>query len=269
MTALVWDKVGERVYQTGVDRGVLYLHDGTAVAWNGLTSVEETSNLELKVFYQDGVKFLENLLAGDFTGKLKAFTYPDEFDAVNGLAEVIPGLFYHDQPPGSFNLSYRTRIGNDLDGVDHGYKIHILYNIKASPDGSSFQTLQDSIQPVEFSWTLTGTPPKIGKYRPTSHVSIDSRKTDPNILQALEDKLYGTNVAGPSIPSMAEIAEYFGYIGALIIVDHGDGSWSAIDQSDKYINLVETTTFIIDNADVTYLAADTYEISSTNVGGTI
>ena len=108
MATLVWDKVGERVYQTGVDHGVLYLHDGTVAVWNGLTNVEESSDSELKSFYLDGVKYLENLIPGDFVGKLTAFTYPDEFDSVNGIGRSSPGLSYHNQPSKSFNLSYRT-----------------------------------------------------------------------------------------------------------------------------------------------------------------
>jgi hypothetical protein len=266
MAVLVWDQVGERIYQTGVDRGVLYLQDGTTVAWNGLVDVEESPSSELKSFFLDGVKYLENLSPGDFLGKLKAFTYPDEFDSVNGIANVAPGLSYYEQPPKSFNLSYRTRIGNDLEGMDYGYKIHILYNVIAQPENYAFITLQDVVQPVEFGWSLTGTPPKIDKARPTVHISIDSRTTPPEILQIVEAKLYGTITSAPSLPPISEIGEYFGYRGALLIVDHGDGSWSAVDESDTYINMLDDTTFQIDGADTTYLDPETYEVSSTNIG---
>lgn len=267
MATLVWDEIGERIYQTGVDHGVLYLHDGTVAVWNGLTDVEESSNSELKSFYLDGVKYLETLLPGDFIGKLKAFTYPDEFDSVNGITAVAPGLSFHDQPAKSFNLSYRTKIGNDLEGLEYGYKIHLLYNLLANPDAFSFDTLKDSTaQPIEFSWSLTGTPVKGNNVRPTVHVSIDSTKTPEYILQVLEDKLYGTAVNDPSFPSIDEVSELFGYLGALIIVDHGDGTWLAIDESDGYITMLDDTTFEIVGADATMLDADTYEISSTNVG---
>ena len=267
MAALAWDQTEERVYQTGVDHGVLYLHDGTAVPWNGLIDVEESSSSELKSFYLDGVKFLENLSPGDFLGKIKAFTYPDEFDAVNGIAEVAPGLSYYEQPPKSFNLSYRTKIGNAIDGIEHGYKIHILYNILANPDAFTFSTLSDSsAQVIEFAWSLTGTPPKLDKLRPTVHVSIDSRTTPPEILKLVEAQLYGTATTGPSLPPISEIGEYFGYRGALLIIDHGDGTWSAIDESDTYINMIDDVTFQIDGADATYLDPDTYTVSSTNVG---
>lgn len=266
MAVLTWDEVEDRIYQLGVDRGVLYLQDGTVAVWNGLVNIEESPSSELKSFFLDGVKFLENLSPSDFLGKLQAFTYPDEFDEVNGIARVAPGLAYHDQPPKSFNLSYRTKVGNPLEGEDYGYKIHILYNILATPDTYAFTTLQDSVQPITFGWTLTGTPHKIDKHRPTVHVSIDSRTTPPEILHLVESKLYGTATNPPSLPIITEIGEYFGYRGGLLIIDWGDGTWMAIDESDTYINMLDDTTFQIDGANVTYLDPVTYEVSSTNVG---
>jgi hypothetical protein len=268
VATLVWDQIGERTYQTGIDRGVLYLHDGTVAVWNGLIDIEESSVSELKSFYLDGVKYLENLIPGDFLGKLKAFTYPEEFDLVSGVVNIgtSPGMVAYDQPAKSFNLSYRTIIGNDIEGEEYGYKIHLLYNVFANPDSHSFGTLQDTVRPVEFSWSLSGTPPKLTNFRPTVHVSIDSRETPSYILEVLEDMLYGTEVNDPRLPPIQEIAEFFGYLGALLIVDHGGGVWSAIDESDTYITMIDSTTFQIDNADTTYLDANTYEISSTNIG---
>jgi hypothetical protein len=268
MTALVWDEVAERKYQAGVDRGVLYLHDGTTVPWNGLLGVEESSNPELKSFYLDGVKYLDNLTPGDYVGKLKALTYPDEFDAVNGIASPAPGLSYHDQPAQSFNLSYRTRLGNAVDGLDLGYKIHILYNIIAVPDSISFESLQGSeVSPAEFAWSISGTPPKLSKFRPTVHISMDSTKTPPDIWKMLEDKLYGTATTDPILPPIDDIGEIFGFLGALVIVDYGDGRWAAIDESDAYITMISPTEFQIDNADATYTDSVTYNISSTNYDG--
>ncbi len=268
MTALVWDKVGERTYQTGIDRGVLYLRDGTAVVWNGLTSIEDTDNSAVSSYYLDGVKYLDNFTPGDFTGKLKAFTYPEEFDAVNGVATVSPGLVYYDQPARSFNLSYRTMVGNDLDGMDHGYKIHLLYNLIANPDTYVFNSLTGGAnQPIEFSWVLTGTPPvnPSGKgYRPTVHISIDSNDTEPEVLQGILDILWGTDTTAPYFPSIGEILGLFESLGSLIIVDNGDGTWQAIDASDNYITMTNSTTFQIDNADATYLDPTTYQISTTN-----
>jgi hypothetical protein len=266
MTAIVWDAAGERLYQSGVDHGVLYLHDGTWAPWNGLIDIEEGSNSELKSFYLDGVKYLETLSPGDFIGKLKAYTYPDAFDSVNGMVSVAPGLTYYEQPPMSFSLSYRTKVGNDLDGEEHAYKIHVLYNVLANPDTNTFESANDGgPQPIEFTWSLTGTPPKPDKYRPTVHISMDSRTTPPEIMTMLENTLYGTASINPSLPSITDISELFGYLGALIIVDHGDGSWSAIDESDTYITMIDDTTFQIDDANTTIIDDDTYTISSTNV----
>jgi hypothetical protein len=267
MTTLAWDRTSERVYQVGVDRGVLYLHDGTVAVWNGLINIEESTSSELKSYYLDGVKYLENLIPGDFSGKLTAFTYPDEFDLVNGVVNIAPGLDYYDQPAKSFNLSYRTRIGNDIEGTEYGYKLHILYNIIANPDSHIFATFEESgAQPIEFGWTLSGIPSKIKKFRPTVHISIDSTKTPRDSLKTLEDILYGTDVSDPHLPSIEEISTILeGMIGALIIVDHGDGTWSAIDDSKTYITMLDNTTFQIGNADATYLDATTYEISSPNI----
>jgi hypothetical protein len=266
MTALVWDQVGERTYQSGVDRGVLYLHDGTTAVWNGLIGIEEDTASELKSFYLDGVKYLENLLPGDFSAKLRAFTYPDEFDSVNGIASHSPeGLSYYNQPAKSFNLAYRTKIGDAIE-AERGYKIHILYNVFADPDNFAFDTVDSSVQVTEFAWSLSGTPPKIENFRPTVHISIDSLKTPPELLTLLENTLYGTEDSDPHLPTIQEIASFFGYVGALLIIDNGDGTWTAVDEGDAYITMLDSTTFQIAGADATYLDATTYEISSTNLG---
>ncbi len=265
MTALTWDNVGERIYQTGVDHGVLYLRDGTAVVWNGITGVEESSTVELKSYYLEGVKYLEMLIPGDFSGKLRAVTYPDEFDAVNGIVEAAEGLSLYEQPPQHFNLSYRTKIGDDIQGLDLGYKIHLLYNVLAKPEANVFNTLSDQVQPVEFVWSLTGTPDRLPRARPTCHATVDSRTTPPEILELIENQLYGTEVTPPNMPSLADLAEYFGYLGALIIIDNGNGTWTAIDEGDGYIRMLDATTFAIDDADAVFLDSDTFTISSTNV----
>lgn len=266
MTALSWDEIGERFYQEGIDRGVLYLQDGQAAPWNGLIGLEDSSEFEVQSFYLDGAKYLETITPGDFVGKLRAYTYPDEFDLVNGLVAAGEGFRVYEQPPKSFNLSYRSKLGNDVDGSDLGYKIHILYNLIAKPESHSFDTADESgIHPVEFNWTLTGTPAKLHNIRPAVHITIDSTKTDPIILQMIEDQLYGNDLSDPSLPTLEAIAEYFGFLGALVIVDHGDGTWSAIDESGGYITMLDETSFLIDNADVVIIDTDSYTISSTNI----
>jgi hypothetical protein len=263
MTALVWDKTGEKFYQTGIQCGVLYLHDGRVAVWNGLTGMDETSESELSSYYLDGVKYLENLSPGDFSGQLKAWTYPDEFDSVTGIAEVSPGLEYYEQPPKSFNLSYQTRISNDIDS-ELGYKIHLLYNLLAKPDSFAFETLSEKAEaPTEFSWSLTGTPPLLTGFRPTVHVVVDSIKTPPQTLQAIEDMIYGTATTDPRFPTIDELRGLFEVYGILVIIDNGDGTWTAIDEADDYITMNSSTQFTINNADATYLDATTYRVSTT------
>lgn len=267
MASLVWDKSGERIFQAGVDRGVLFLRDGRTAAWNGLISVEDSSDSEDKQsYYLDGVKYLESIPPGDYVGKLTAFTYPEEFDSVIGIADVASGISYYNQPGESFHLSYRTKIGNDIEGMDYGYKIHILYNIIANSDLRTFNTINDSgVEPTQFAWLLSGIPITIQGFRPTVHISIDSTKVPSDCLQELEDILYGTSISDPYLPSIEEIDNLLlPNTGELIIVDHGDGTWSAIDESGLYITMLNLNTFQIDGADATYLDEDTYQISSTS-----
>lgn len=206
MTALTWDNPGEHVYQTGVDRGVLFLQDGTVVPWNGLTSVEDTTAKETNDFYLDGVKYLEYVSPGDFSANLKAFTYPDEFDSVNGILKDASGLRVHDQPPKTFSLSYRTLIGDDVDGIDAGYLIHLIYNVIANPDSHESPTINDSPQATEFSWVLSARPVRgAGSWRPTAHVSVDSRDLSSSHLQAFENYIYGTAETNPALPAMSAI----------------------------------------------------------------
>jgi hypothetical protein len=262
MAELTWDQAGERVFQTGINRGVLYLRDGRVVVWNGLTSMDDGIDTELTSYYLDGVKYLENLAPGDFQGKLKAWTYPDELDEVMGIAEAAPGLQYYEQPPQSFSLSYQTRVGTDLD-ADAGYKIHVLYNLLAVPDEASFETQGEEVKPVEFGWSLTGTPPVITGFRPTVHIVIDSTKAPADVLEVIENILYGTPDSNPRIPTITEIRQLFDTIGVLIIVDNGDGTWAAIDASDEYITMDSPTEFTITGADANFLDATTYTISTT------
>jgi hypothetical protein len=219
VATLKWDKIGERFYQTGVDRGVLYPPDGPGVAWNGITGVEDSINSELKSYHLDGVKYLESRTPNEFMAKLKAYTYPDEFDAVNGVSAfvidseeltAIPGLDLHDQPPKTFSLSYRTRIGNDVEGLELGYKIHMIYNVVAVPENSLYSTLSDSsIAPIEFSWNLSATPVKVPGYRPTAHYSIDSRLIPPRVLKRIELALYGNRWNDATLPPIADLVAYF------------------------------------------------------------
>jgi hypothetical protein len=158
MTVLEWDKIGDRRYETGVDRGVLFLPDGPAVPWNGLTSVTETLSREVKSYYVDGTKFMDHHVPGSYSAKLAAFTYPDELETLLGMTEYAPGVFLHDQRTKLFHLSYRTLIGNDVDGTDHGYKVHVVYNILAIPSDKTMNSLSNQVSVEPFEWDLSGTP---------------------------------------------------------------------------------------------------------------
>lgn len=265
MTALSWDDVGDRRYETGVDRGVLFMQDGRAIPWNGLTGVEDATSSEVQAYFMDGVKFLERQIPGDYSGTLKALTYPEEFNEVLGNKVVHEGLSYHDQPPQQFHLCYRTKIGNDVDGLEHGYRIHILYNLRAVPSTRSFGTLGDNVQPTEFNWSLSGTPPVVSGYRPTVHISIDSTNTDVPRLQDIEELLYGTDTTNPELPTLDEITALFDEYNNLYITDNGDGTWTATDAGNDFITMDSETEFTISHPelDAEYLDADTYIIDTT------
>lgn len=204
MTVLEWDRVGDRRYETGIDRGVLYLPDGSAVPWNGLTGLTESRGREVKSFYTDGVKYLDHSVPGDFAANLTAITYPDELDELLGDVEYAPGVSLYDQRAQMFNLSYRTRVGNDLD-PDAGYKIHILWNLLAVPADVAFASNGDSVAPVAFAWSLTATPSQMFGIRPTAHISLNSLRMDPETLDTIEALIYGTVGTDPVLPTLVEL----------------------------------------------------------------
>jgi hypothetical protein len=202
MTALVWDQVGERRYETGIDRGVLYPPTGPGVPWNGLTNVTENETSQVKPYYIDGMKFLDKHVPGSYSAKLSAFTYPDILDDLTGSPEYAPGVRIHDQSAKLFHLSYRSKVGNDTDGIEHGYKLHVVYHVLAKPSGASYDSVAGDISVKPFDFDLTGTPQSIFGIRPTSHVSIDSRHIDPTMLVTIEGLLYGTDEIDPQVPEL-------------------------------------------------------------------
>ena len=223
MATIQWDKTGERIYETGVDRGVLYLTDAQGAysqgfAWNGLTAVSESpSGAEANPQYADNIKYLNLISTEEFGATIEAFTYPDEFAQCDGTA-VYNGIQISQQVRKSFGFSYRTLIGNDVVGTDFGFKIHLVYGCDASPSEKSRSTVNDSPEAATFSWEVTTNPvpvpginPATNKpYRPTSHLIIDSTKTDAATVARLEDILYGTAGADPRMPMPGEVLEMFG-----------------------------------------------------------
>ena len=210
MTRVIWGSQGERLYETGVDRGVLYPPFGHGVSWNGLVSVKENpSGGAPKPYYIDGFKYLNVATSEEFEATLEAFSSPTEFGICDGTVSISNGLFVTQQPRREFGLSYRSRLGNDVDGVDHGYKVHLVYNLLASPNNQDNATLSENVDPSIFSWGLTAVAPKLSGYRPTAHFSIDSRHTPPLLLQEIEDLLYGTGLANARLPSAMELIALF------------------------------------------------------------
>lgn len=212
MARLVWDKTGERFYETGVSNGVLYLQDTSGaytsgVAWNGLSSVSETpSGGEATAIWADNMKYLSLVSAEELGGSITAYTYPDQWKECDGSVEFVKGASISQQTRKTFGLCYRTIKGNDTEGDSHGYLLHILYGAKASPSERQYQSVSDSPEIVEFSWEYTTTPVNVTGHKPTSLVTIDSASADPEKLKALEDILYGSAAGdGPRLPLPDEL----------------------------------------------------------------
>ena len=207
MSKLEWDKKTERLYETGVKQGVLYVQkaDGTydnGVAWNGLTAVTENpSGAESNPLYADDIKYIDLRSAEEFGATIEAYTYPDEFAACDGSATVTAGVTIGQQVRKPFGLCYRTTLGNDSEFNDHGYKLHIIYNATASPSEKGYQTINDNPEAITFSWEITTTPVAVTGYKPTASITIDSTKVDATKLETLEDMLYGTAQAEPTLPT--------------------------------------------------------------------
>ena len=213
MSKIVWDKTGERFYETGVKNGVLYIPtDGVyskGVAWNGLTAVTESpSGAEATALYADDIKYLNLMSNEEFGATIEAYTYPDEFAECDGSASLATGVMIGQQSRKTFGLCYRTTIGNDTEGNDHGYKLHLIYGAMAAPSEKGYATINDSPEAITFSWEITTTPVSVNGFKPTASITIDSTKANPEKLAALEKILYGTDepTAEPRLPLPDEIA---------------------------------------------------------------
>ena len=211
MSKLVWDETGKRYYETGVKNGVLYIPTAgvysKGVAWNGLTAVTESpSGAESTALYADDIKYLNLISAEEFGATIEAYTYPDEFAACDGSAELATGVTIGQQNRKTFGLCYKTTIGNDVDGNDHGYKLHIIYGCVATPSEKAYASINDSPEAITFSWEVTTTPVSVNGFKPTASLVIDSTKAEAAKLTALEDILYGAEATEPRLPLPDEIA---------------------------------------------------------------
>lgn len=213
MAAITWDATGERLFETGVDHGVLYPISGSGtydngVAWNGLSAITESpSGAEATAVWADNIKYVNLLSAEEFGATVEAYTYPDEFAICDGTAELVDGVIVGQQARKVFGLCYRTKIGNDVDGNDHGYKLHIIYGAQASPSEKAYSTINDSPEAISFSWELATTPVNVTGMNATSYLVIDSTKCNAEKLTALEKILYGSAEpdTAPRLPLPDEI----------------------------------------------------------------
>ena len=213
MARLVWDQTGQKTYETGVKQGVLYPQgEGGAYpkgyAWNGLTGVTESpSGAESNPLYADDIKYLNLISAEEFGATIEAYTYPDEFAECDGSAEIAPGVTIGQQARKTFGMAYKTTFGNDVDGNEHGYKLHLIYGALATPSEKAYATINDSPEAITFSWEVTTTPVAVEGFKPTASLTIDSTKVDKEKLTALEDILYGKDSVEARLPLPNEVAE--------------------------------------------------------------
>ena len=253
MAVLTWDNVGERLFETGVDKGVLYIPTNgvydTGYAWNGLTAVTESpSGAEATAQYADNIKYLNLISAEDFGGTIEAFTYPTAFAQCDGTAYPQTGVSVGQQARKSFGFSFRTRLGNDTNGSDNGYKIHLVYGALAAPSEKAYNTINDSPEAMTFSWEFTTTPVPVSGLKPTAIMTIDSTKVGAAALTSLENALYGTAGTNARLPLPDEVISFFS--GALIKVTPAAPTFVAAGGT---ITIVATTG-------VTYRRADTNAI---------
>lgn len=214
MAKLEFDKTGEKIYETGVEQCALFVRGASGynpgVAWNGITSITENpSGAEASAVYADNIKYLNIVSGEDFGATIEAYTYPDEFGVCDGSAEVATGVKIGQQERKPFGLAYKTKIGNDTDGISHGYKLHIIYNAQAAPSSKAYQTINESPEAISFSWEITTTPEAVTGYKASASVTIDSTKVESTKLTALEKKIYGDTSAEPTLPSIDEIITMF------------------------------------------------------------
>lgn len=257
MSTLEWNRPQDRTYESGLDRGVLYLESGEAIPWSGLVSVDDAGTAETKEFYMDGIKFLATVSGRDWAGKIEAYTYPDEFAALLGIAEVEDGLYLDSQMGDRFGLSYRTIVTSpDYDQQPH-YKIHLIYKAMAAIQEFSHQTLSSSTDPNPFEFEISAIPQWIPNRRPSAHVIIDTRKLDVNSREAIENLIYGTSTTDPVLPSVLDLAEIMSFGDRVVVVYNGDQTWTATGSNDDIV-VTQSGYFTIKNVDAEYIDEDTY-----------
>jgi len=268
MTKLVWGNPTERVYEAAVDRGVLYVGAEDGVPWNGLQSVDEKpANGTVDRFYLDGYNFINNANIDDFSATINALTFPPEFQVCDGTAPVANGLFGTQQPRQSFGLSYRTMLGNAVQGLDYGYKIHLIYNALVAPTAKSFASLGSTINPVGYSWDISTSPVVTQNTQfVTAHYVIDTTVAYPSAVSAVEAILYGDDDNMPRLPGPDELIALFEATAYLDVEDNGDGTFTITGPDTAVFDSVGGTDdndlWTIDWPSVVEQDENTYNISS-------
>lgn len=262
MTRLAWDVVGERTFEIGVDRGVLYPAADFGVAWSGLVAVIEADDETTQnVTYFDGQVLANRMSLGSFAATIEAITYPVEFEPFDGLDEVVSG-----QKRPSFNFSYRTMLGTDIS--DQGYRLHLVYNALATPSDRHFQSIDPSNSVMALAWDIStrplpfvDSPLSTHPLRPSAHLFLDSTTVHPELMAEIEEILYGNEVTDPRLPNPTEILDIFEPYATFRIIDHGDGSFTATGPDDM-VYLTSPTEFVLSSPSVVMLSEDTYKASS-------
>lgn len=262
MTLLTWNTFGTRRFETGIDKGVLYIPGSNGLAWNGLVSVNEAPDGgAVSSFYQDGKKYADFVGTVDYKAAVEAFTYPDEFERCLGVQPLAGGAYVSGQRPSTFGFSYRTRIGNDLVGTAFAYKLHIVYGCTAAPYDRSYKTIGEVADPDTFSFDISAVPVAVTGRQATAHFILDSRYTNSAKLALVEERLYGSSDTIPHLPVIDDIVELLVSGSTIIITDNGDGTWSATGPHE-YVYMTGVDTFQIDEANSTVIDADNYSISN-------
>lgn len=261
---LVWTEPESRFFDTGLDRGVLYPRGTQAVAWTGLQSVEEEGGESAEALYMDGRPYLFVAKPKEFKATIKAITYPDAFTEIMGLQEVADGMYLDSQQSDIFDLSYRTLVGSSIKGVDHGYKIHLIYNAFVTPQALSYESMSNSINPTSFSWEIQAVPVSLPGFRPTSHFIIDTRHMDPKKISELETLLYGGAAQEASLPSPHEVFELLSFGSGIVVTDNGDGTFNVSGSYESVYELGDGL-FRVENVDGYTNDDGTFTISSTDI----
>lgn len=262
MTRVVWDKTGTRLFQTGIDRGVLYVGN-VGVPWNGLVSVTESpTGGDATPTFLDGQKVL-NVPGGEsFAATIEAYGIPIEFAPCAGWSMIASGLFATEQPKTTFGFSYRTLIGNDGEGTSLGYKVHIVFNALAKNSDFSRETITEKPSVKTHSWDITTVPLPIAGRRATAHIVFDSRLVPGANLAKIEGILYGTDTTDPSLPDSTTMYNLLDLFASLQIIDNGDGTWTAIDNQGDILTMTDADTFQIDWDSAVVIDTDDYTIRS-------